>query len=106
MRGTQHGGIDVGFMAHPSFVTEDELRAMRGPLSIAAPETDLIFTAEKRRRTEEILKEKGEVFSISLYGRVAHGFAVRGDWGNPIDTWAEGEAFAQAVRFFDSWVPS
>lgn len=29
-------GIDVGFMAHPSFVEEDEIKALTGPLSIAA----------------------------------------------------------------------
>ena len=30
------GQIDVGFNAHPSFVTHEELGAIQGPLSIAA----------------------------------------------------------------------
>ena len=30
------GKIDVGYVAHPSFVQEDELRDIKGPLAIAA----------------------------------------------------------------------
>lgn len=29
-------GLSVGYMAHPSFVEEDELKAITGPLTIAA----------------------------------------------------------------------
>jgi dienelactone hydrolase len=97
--------IDVGFGAHPSYVTDEELWAARGPLSIAAAgERDLIFTDELRRHTEEILRKKGEIWSITLYSGVAHGFAVRGDPEGVEDRWAMDEAFKQAVRFFDSWL--
>ncbi|KAK0721681.1 putative cytoplasm protein, partial [Lasiosphaeria miniovina] len=96
--------IDVGFLAHPSYVTEEELWASRGQLSIAAAETDLIFTAEMRHRTEDILQKKGEVWSIALYSQVAHGFAVRGDPESKTDRWAEHEAFGQATRFFEAWL--
>jgi len=97
--------IDVGFGAHPSYVTEEELWASRGPLSIAAAgERDLIFTDELRRKTEEILRKKGEVWSIGLYSGVSHGFAVRGDPGREEDQWAMDEAFEQAVRFFGRWL--
>jgi dienelactone hydrolase len=30
------GQLDAGFVAHPSFVTSEELRGIKGPLSIAA----------------------------------------------------------------------
>lgn len=30
------GKVDVGYTAHPSFVTHEELGAIQGPLSIAA----------------------------------------------------------------------
>ncbi len=33
-------GITAGFVAHPSFVEEEELAAFRAPLSIAAAQTD------------------------------------------------------------------
>jgi dienelactone hydrolase len=97
--------IDVGFGAHPSYVTEEELWASRGPLSIAAAgERDLIFTNELRHQTEEILRKKGEVWSIALYSGVSHGFAVRGDPGSEEDKWAMDEAYEQAVRFFRAWL--
>jgi hypothetical protein len=35
------GGLDAGFTAHPSFVDADEVRNIRGPLSIAAAGTSL-----------------------------------------------------------------
>lgn len=36
VRHLKPGEIDAGYLAHPSFVDADELRAMQGPLSIAA----------------------------------------------------------------------
>ncbi|KAL1984881.1 hypothetical protein VTN96DRAFT_8636 [Rasamsonia emersonii] len=35
--------VDVGYVAHPSFVDTEELAAIQGPLSISAAETDAIF---------------------------------------------------------------
>ena len=35
-RWLKEGGLDAGFTAHPSFVDADEVRGIRGPLSIAA----------------------------------------------------------------------
>ena len=51
------GKLDAGYCAHPSFVEDEELKDMKGPLSIAAAETDLIFPNEKRHHTEDVLKE-------------------------------------------------
>lgn len=39
VRALAPGNIDVGYVAHPSFVDADELRAIKGPLSIAAAGT-------------------------------------------------------------------
>jgi len=36
VRDLQEGKLDAGFVAHPSFVEADELKAIKGPLSIAA----------------------------------------------------------------------
>lgn len=66
-----HRGVSVGYMAHPSFVDINELKGMQGPLCIAAAETDEIFPAEKRRETENLLKESGNVYQISF------------QWGKP-----------------------
>lgn len=94
-------GIEVGFFAHPSFVEEDELASITGPLSIAAAETDDIFTAEKRHKSEEILKKTGLPYQINLYSGVEHGFSVRGDVTNKVIKFAKEQAFLQAVFWFD-----
>ncbi|KXJ88615.1 dienelactone hydrolase [Microdochium bolleyi] len=97
-------GINVGFFAHPSFVTEDELKAFNVPLSIAAAETDTIFPAELRHKSEVILKEKGDPYQINLYSAVEHGFAVRAELSSKQARFAKEAAFAQAVTWFNTWL--
>lgn len=64
-------GIKVGYVAHPSFVDEDELAAITGPLSISAAETDQIFPTEKRHKSEEILQKVGQPYQINLFSGVS-----------------------------------
>lgn len=97
-------GVDVAAMAHPSFVDAAEIKAMEAPLSIAAAETDQIFPAEKRRETEDILKEHHIPYQVCLYSDVEHGFAVRGDPKNPKAKFAKEAAFLQHVQWFDEYL--
>lgn len=115
-------GIKVGYVAHPSFVDEDELAAITGPLSIAAAETDQIFPTEKRHQSEEILRKVGQPYQINLFSgvsvctvpstkqhlvaeiRAQHGFAVRGDTSVKIEKWSKEQAFYQAVAWFDQYL--
>ncbi|KAK0388852.1 hypothetical protein NLU13_5095 [Sarocladium strictum] len=94
-------GIDVGFVAHPSFVDEAEFAAIPGPLSIAAAETDTIFPAENRHKSEEILRKIGVPYQINLFSGTEHGFAVRGDPKVKSQKFAKERAFQQAVDWFD-----
>ncbi|OLN87107.1 Protein AIM2-like protein 6 [Colletotrichum chlorophyti] len=94
-------GINAGFVAHPSFVEEDELAAITGPLSIAAAETDSIFPTEKRHKSEEILQKTGLPYQINLFSGVEHGFAVRCDLNDKKQKFAKEQAFYQAVAWFD-----
>jgi dienelactone hydrolase len=77
--GHWNDGIDAGYLAHPSFMDAGELAAINGPVSIAAAETDHIFPAEKRHETEDILIKNGKQYQLTLYSKVAHGFATRCD---------------------------
>lgn len=97
-------GIKAGFFAHPSFVSEDELKAFNVPLSIAAAETDTIFTNEMRHKSEEILREKGDPYQINLYSQVEHGFSVRGDMSKPEVRFAKEQAFIQAITWYNTWL--
>ncbi|ETN43731.1 uncharacterized protein HMPREF1541_02890 [Cyphellophora europaea CBS 101466] len=100
--------LDAAFIAHPSFVEESELSLVAAPLSIAAAETDAIFTAAHRRRSEEILAqrgiEEGVAWQINLYGGVSHGFAVRGDREDRRQRWAMEGAARQAGEWFEVWL--
>jgi len=102
VRGLAKGeGIDVGYTAHQSFVDEEELQKIAGPLSIAAAETDSIFTTDLRHKSEEILKEVKQPYQMNLYSGTEHGFAVRGDIKDPVKKYAKEQAFLQAVQWFD-----
>ncbi|KAF2088555.1 alpha/beta-hydrolase [Saccharata proteae CBS 121410] len=98
------GQLDVGYTAHPSFVDVDELKGIQGPLSISAAETDNIFPAEKRRETEDILKDMKVPYQMTLYSDVEHGFAVRCDIKEPRQRFAKEQAFFQAVQWFDEFL--
>lgn len=98
-------GIACGYVAHPSFVDEDELAALSGPLSIAAAETDAIFPPDKRHRSEEILLETKQPYQINLYSGVVHGFAVRGDVHVQAQRFAREQAFEQAMTWFAEFLP-
>ena len=98
------GKIDVAFVAHPSFVDEQELEEIQGPLSIAAAEEDSIFPAEKRHKSEEILKKTNQPYQINLYSGVQHGFAVKGEIKDKVAKFAKETAFLQALQFFDYYL--
>ncbi|KAK9452522.1 dienelactone hydrolase [Dipodascopsis uninucleata] len=92
--------ITAGFIAHPSLTTEEEVRSIKAPLSIAAAETDHLFPPEKRRVTEEILQNIKATYVLTLYSSVQHGFAVRGNLLNAEVKWAQDAAQWQAISWF------
>ncbi|KAL2005266.1 hypothetical protein VTN00DRAFT_2476 [Thermoascus crustaceus] len=96
--------IDVGYVAHPSFVEADELSSISGPLSITAAETDSIFPAAKRYESEEILRKTTQPYQINLFSGVEHGFAVRADITKPVIRFAKEQAFLQAVHWFKQYL--
>ncbi|OKL56573.1 hypothetical protein UA08_08066 [Talaromyces atroroseus] len=104
VRHLKAGQIDVGYVAHPSHVDADELKAIQGPLSIAAAETDSLFPTEKRHESEEILKNLGVPYQINLYSGVIHGFAVRSDLSVKAAKYAKEAAFFQAIQWFNEYV--
>ncbi|KAJ4303808.1 hypothetical protein N0V90_002709 [Kalmusia sp. IMI 367209] len=103
-RWLKEGGADVGYTAHPSFVTNDELEGAKGPLSISAAETDQIFPASKRRESEDILQKKSDPYQINLFSDVEHGFAVRADLSKKPAKFAKEQAFLQAIAWFDEYL--
>ncbi|GMM59123.1 protein [Maudiozyma humilis] len=96
------GNADTAAIAHPSFVTIDEVAAIgKRPLLISAAETDPIFPPELRHLSEDKLKEIGARYQIDLFSGVSHGFAVRGDLSNPEVLYAKEKAFYDQVYWMD-----
>ncbi|KAJ4176887.1 hypothetical protein NW759_017487, partial [Fusarium solani] len=95
------GKIDVGYTAHPSFISREELENIQGPLSIAAAGIDQIFTTELRHLSEEILSKTKQPYQLTVFSGVTHGFAVRSDLSKPENKFAQASAFQQAVAWFD-----
>lgn len=67
-------------------------------------ENDAIFSAEKRRETEEILRELSVPYQIFLYSDTEHGFAVKGDLTSAKSRFAKEQAFLQAVNWLDEFI--
>lgn len=101
---TMDGGIDIGFIAHPSGLTEPEISAIRKPLSIAAGTLDASFNATAKGRAESILNTGNITFQSNLYARAPHGFAVRVNQSIPQQAYAKQASFVQAVTWFDAWL--
>lgn len=95
-----HGLVDVGALAHPSFVSAELVERIQKPVIISAAEQDEIFTAELRAKTEEILRRIKATYYMELFSGVPHGYAVRGD---PKDKWVAAcadKTFASQNWFF------
>lgn len=75
-------GVDIkaGVLLHPSFVTVDDIKAVKVPIAILGAELDSISPPELVKQFEAILSEKSEVDSfVNIYPGVAHGWTVRYD---------------------------
>ncbi|KAJ8110132.1 hypothetical protein OPT61_g6944 [Boeremia exigua] len=97
-------GIDLGFIAHPANLTNDEIQAISAPISIAAGELDTLFNKTNRRDAEDILQAKNSTYQTNLYSGAPHGFAIRPNVAIPVQAYAKQASFEQAVLWFNTWL--
>ncbi|KAI3840030.1 hypothetical protein MKW92_005027 [Papaver armeniacum] len=65
-------------MAHPSFVTVDDIKEIKVPISILGAETDKMSPPDLLKQFEEVLSTKTEVDSfVKIFSGVSHGWTVR-----------------------------
>ncbi|CCE64503.1 hypothetical protein TPHA_0H03000 [Tetrapisispora phaffii CBS 4417] len=101
---TKFALVDACAIAHPSFVSMEELEAIgKNPILISAAENDPIFSEESRHATEAKLKEIGANYVMDLFGGVEHGFAVRGDLSIPAVKYAREKTIVDQLFFFDHY---
>jgi len=101
---TPEGGIDLGFIAHPSSLEEQEIDGIANPISIAAGTLDDAFNATYKVRAESILESNNVTFQSNLYYGAPHGFGVRANLSQPLQAYAKQASFVQAVTWFDAWL--
>ncbi|CCK70290.1 protein AIM2 KNAG_0E00220 [Huiozyma naganishii CBS 8797] len=96
-------GATVGAIAHPSFVSLEELAAIGAhrPLLVSAAETDQIFTPELRHSSEEKLNEIGAMYQLDLFAGTQHGFAARGDVSDRRVKYAKEKALLDQIHWFN-----
>ncbi|CCE94292.1 protein AIM2 TDEL_0H04330 [Torulaspora delbrueckii] len=97
------GLADVCAVAHPSFVSIEEIAAIgkEKPLLISAAENDSIFPPELRHQSEAKLAEIGARYQLDLFSGVSHGFAVRGDTSDPVVRYAKEKALVDQIYWFN-----
>lgn len=97
------GFLDSAAIAHPSFVSIEEVKAIKRPIIISAAETDPVFTPELRHQSEdELAKLEGVRYQVDLFSGVAHGYAVKGDIADPIVRYAKEKTLKDQLCFFES----
>ncbi|XAR54616.1 Lysozyme [Bertholletia excelsa] len=70
--------VQAAVMLHPSFVTLDDVRAVKVPISILGAEVDRLSPPELVKQFEEALNAKPEVDSfVKIFPGVSHGWTVR-----------------------------
>lgn len=94
------GYANAAAVAHPSFVTIEEVEQIKKPLLISAAETDPIFTTELRHKTEATLANIKARYQIDLFCGTVHGYAVRGDPKDPVVRYAMSKTIADQVQWF------
>ncbi|GCF00003.1 hypothetical protein ZYGM_003284 [Zygosaccharomyces mellis] len=99
------GLADAAAIAHPSFVTIEEVGAVSKdkPLLISAAENDGIFPQELRNSSAEKLAEIGARYQIDLFSGASHGFAVRGDLTNPSVKYAKEKTLLDQIYWFNTF---
>ncbi|KAI0023358.1 alpha/beta-hydrolase [Xylariomycetidae sp. FL0641] len=96
--------VDAGFVAHPALQTNDEVAAVRRPVSVAFGDLDDLNPQAERDTIETILMDTNVPYSADLYGGAPHDFAVNANLSDPKQKFAKEAAFFQAVEFFKYWV--
>ena len=91
--------IDCISVAHPSFLTESEIRNVGVPTQILAPELDTQLTPALRTFCNTVAPTLGIPYLYEFFPALSHGFANRGDLDEKPQRRAVEQAKSAAVRW-------
>ncbi|RYP91961.1 hypothetical protein DL770_001935 [Monosporascus sp. CRB-9-2] len=118
------GYLHAGFMAHPTWVEEEDILSIERPVSIAFAgkpgpwRRPILRTGEltgdiggdgyvnrlQRQEIEMMLTEAKVPFQTTLFSDVPHGFAVRHIHDKRYNKFAKEQVFLQAVQWLDFYI--
>jgi len=93
--------IHAVFVTDPGSITNAELLAVRGPLSVAFADEDKKFAKVMKENVPNYLKRQGYPYQVSVYSHVQNGFAVRRAVTTKAEVFAKRMAFIQAITWLD-----
>ncbi|KAK4447156.1 putative hydrolase [Podospora aff. communis PSN243] len=96
--------VDCITAAHPTFLTEDEMRNVGVPAQILAPEVDPMFTAELKAYAVNEIPKVGVPFSYQYFPGLSHGFAIRGNREDVAETKGLERGMRAVVAWFREWL--
>eukprot|EP00884_Botryococcus_braunii_P006000 jgi/Botrbrau1/15400/Bobra.43_2s0026.1 len=102
LAGTQ--AVSGAVVAHPSFVTKEDVEAIQQPTLFLAPANDSQFPDDFRDEVDQIMRARG-LGEVVYYPHAAHGWTLRGDLSNPQTKDDVNDAYQRAVLFFAVKVP-
>ncbi|OMO55080.1 Dienelactone hydrolase [Corchorus capsularis] len=97
--------IQAAVMCHPSFVTVDDIKAVKVPISILGAEIDHLSPPELVKQFDEILSAKPEVdHFVKIFPKCTHGWTVRYNAEDPTAASCADEAHKDLLEWFAKYV--
>eukprot|EP00262_Sarcandra_glabra_P020716 TRINITY_DN83_c0_g1_i3.p1 TRINITY_DN83_c0_g1~~TRINITY_DN83_c0_g1_i3.p1 ORF type:complete len:255 (+),score=62.13 TRINITY_DN83_c0_g1_i3:47-766(+) len=99
------GDIQAAVLLHPSFVTVDDIKEVKVPISILGAEIDKMSPPELLKEFEELLSTSGVVdHFVKIFPGVSHGWTVRYDVGNEHGLKSAEESHGDLLAWFTKYV--
>ncbi|TQD72037.1 hypothetical protein C1H46_042433 [Malus baccata] len=73
----KHALIQAAVLCHPSFVTVDDIKKVKVPISILGAEIDRMSPPELVKQFEEVLTANEVKSHVKIFPKVSHGWTVR-----------------------------
>lgn len=98
---SKHPYVDAAVLLHPSFVSLDDIKAVKVPISVLGAEIDKMSPPELVKQFEEALDAKPEVDSfVKIFPSVSHGWTVRYDDKDEVAVKSAEEAHKDLIDWF------
>ncbi|KAJ4789512.1 alpha/beta-Hydrolases superfamily protein [Rhynchospora pubera] len=99
------GDIKAGVLLHPAFVTVDDMKEVKVPISILGAEIDIVTPQEVVKQYEEILSGRPELQSfVKIFPGAEHGWTVRYEVTDKAAVEKANEAHKDMLDWFTKYV--